>query len=149
MYVYIYVHIDMYMYTHLCTYIYICIYIYVYKHIHVCTCKFVYVYAYVWILHICIHIHICICMVTHKMCSWGRGCYKSKTIKGWLNRDQEGRIGTPLSLPPSANPSPTILALSRHSCLAVSSSLLLSCLAFLCGGGARRPRHHVPLEIET
>ena len=82
-------------------------------------------------------------MVTHKMCSWGRGCYKSKTIKGWLNRDQEGRIGTPLSLPPSAIPSPTILALSRRSFLAVSSSLFLSCLAFLCAelGALATTRH--------
>ena len=30
--------------------------------------------------------------------SWGSGCYSSKSIKGWLDRDQEGRVGLVLRL---------------------------------------------------
>ena len=30
--------------------------------------------------------------------SWGGGCYSSKSIKGWLDRDQEGRLGLVMRL---------------------------------------------------
>jgi SAM-dependent methyltransferase len=34
--------------------------------------------------------------------SWGAGCFSSKAIKGWLNRDQDSRIGVVLRLLASA-----------------------------------------------